>query len=39
MDFVLYRTYTARMTQLDSTTLVMSLHLKHPDSIVQLLRH
>lgn len=27
------------MAQLDSATIVMGLHLKHPDSIVQLLSH
>jgi hypothetical protein len=32
-------THTTRVTQLDSASLVMGLHLKHSNSIVQLLRH
>jgi hypothetical protein len=32
-------THAAGVTQLDSATIIMRLHLKHPDAIVQLLGH
>ena len=31
--------YAARVTQLDGTALIVGLHLKHPNSVVQLLGH
>ena len=31
--------YAASVTQLDGAALVVSLHLEHPNSIVQLLGH
>ena len=32
-------THAARMTQLDGASLVVGLHLKHSNSIIQLLGH